>query len=233
MFRGLCRTSDGTELPCVYKPAAGERPLWDFPQAVLGRHEVAAYEVSEALGWGIVPPTVWRDDGPAGPGVVQKWVSEPITDDVAVVTPDDVAPGWLAILRGVDERDREVVLVTRDTTRLADIAVFDVVINNADRKAGHLLGSGADVIGIDHGVAFHHEWKVRTVLWGFAHRPLTEHRIADLRRLAVAVSSGEAQLIGISAAGRQALLNRIDDLLTEGVFPAPRPGWPVVPWPLW
>lgn len=233
VFRATCRDAGGAMVDCVYKPAAGERPLWDFPQSVLGRHEVAAYEVSEALGWGIVPTTVWREDGPAGPGVVQQWVDAPVTDDVDVVAPEQVEPGWLPILRGADAQDRDVVLVTRDSERLADIAAFDVVINNSDRKAGHLLGSGVAIMGIDHGVAFHHEWKVRTVLWGFAHRPLTERRLTDLRRLAEAVDDGRVQLAGIPSAGRAALLDRIAALLDDGVFPAPRPGWPVVPWPLW
>lgn len=217
---------------CVYKPAAGERPLWDFPGSVLARHEVAAFTVSEALGWGLVPETIWRDDLPMGPGVLQRWVAADVGDDVELFERGQVPPGWLGVIGGEDERGRDVVLAHADSERLADLALFDVAINNADRKAGHLLGNGSAVMGIDHGVAFHHEWKVRTVLWGFAGRPIGERREAALRGLAEAVADG-LPLDGIGQTARTALLERVAGLLRAGVYPAPRPGWPVVPWPLW
>lgn len=223
---------DGTAL-CVYKPAAGERPLWDFPGAVLARHEVAAYDLNRLLGWGLVPPTVWREQAPAGPGVVQAWVAAEPTDDVAVLTPDQVGPDWLPVLAGTDERDREVVVAHRDTDRLADLAFFDVLINNADRKAGHLLGTGARVVGIDHGVAFHPEWKLRTVLWGFAGRPLASRHLAALDVIDTALADGRLPLIGLDDEAVAALSGRVAQLRAEAVFPTPRPGWPVVPWPLW
>ncbi|MDQ1247430.1 MAG: hypothetical protein QG597_1800 [Actinomycetota bacterium] len=218
---------------CVYKPAAGERPLWDFPGSVLARHEVAAYAVSQLLGWALVPPTVWREDAPAGPGVVQAWVPSDVSEDVAVLAPDQVGPGWLPVLAGTDEHDREVVVAHRDHERLADIALFDVLINNADRKAGHLLGDGDEVMAIDHGVAFHPQWKVRTVLWGFAGRPLSERQQGALEDCASALSGGGLDLPGVGAPALAALAERVGDLRRSPVFPSPRPGWPVVPWPLW
>ena len=232
VFRSEALLADGTTFPCVYKPASGERPLWDFPGMTLARHEVAAYQVSQAMGFDVVPITVWRDDLEHGPGAVQAWVESDLTDDVEVFARADVPPSWLTVMSGEDGSGRAVVVAHRDTPRLADIALLDVVINNSDRKAGHLLGSGTSVMGIDHGVSFHSEWKVRTVLWGFADRPLTEAQIGALVRLRSAVAAG-MELDGVGTQGRSALLRRVDDLLSAGCYPPPRPGWPVVPWPLW
>ena len=232
VFRAVATVESGEPLECVYKPAAGERPLWDFPGMILARHEVAAYQLSEALGLGVVPATVWRDDLSHGPGAVQAWVAGETTADVEVFDALDVPSGWLAVMGGEDGLGRQVVVAHRDTPRLADIALFDVVINNSDRKAGHLLGDGARVMGIDHGVAFHHEWKLRTVLWGFAGRALTAQQIDTLVALRDAVAAG-LPLEGVGLQGRAALLRRVHDLLESGEYPQPRPGWPVVPWPLW
>jgi uncharacterized repeat protein (TIGR03843 family) len=218
---------------CVYKPAAGERPLWDFPGAILAKHEVAAFQVSELLGWDLVPPTVWREDLPAGPGIVQQWLAADVTPEVAVCAPDEVPAGWLKVLRGEDEHGQEVVLAHRNSPRLAQIALFDVVINNADRKAGHLLGSGESIRGIDHGVAFHPEWKVRTVLWGFAGSGIPEPMLESLGDVQGILTAGDVDLAGVGPDARLAMLDRIGELLHSATFPTPRPGWPVVPWPLW
>lgn len=232
VFRAVAAADGGNRVECVYKPAAGERPLWDFPGMILARHEVAAYQVSQALGISAVPPTVWRDDLDHGPGAVQAWVTGETTADVEVFDVQEVPPGWLAVMGGEDGLGRQVVVAHRDTPRLADIALFDVVINNSDRKAGHLLGDGQQVMGIDHGVAFHHEWKLRTVLWGFAGRALTGAQIDVLVTLRDEVGAG-LPLEGVGLQGRAALLRRVHDLLEAGQYPPPRPGWPVVPWPLW
>ena len=199
---------------------------------ILARHEVAAYQVSEALGVGIVPPTVWREDLPQGPGAVQVWVAAETTADVEVFDADEIPAGWLAVMGGEDGLGRQVVVAHRDTPRLADIALFAVVVNNSDRKAGDLLGNGPGVMGIDHGVAFHPEWKLRTVLWGFAGRALTAAQIDTLVAFRDVVGHG-LPLDGIGLQGRAALLRRVHDLLETGQYPPPRPGWPVVPWPLW
>jgi uncharacterized repeat protein (TIGR03843 family) len=226
----MAETLDGTR--CVYKPAAGERPLWDFPGMILAKHEVAAYEVSRAMGFDVVPTTVWREDLPQGPGALQLWVPHAETPDVSIFPADTIPTGWLPVMSGEDDTGDRVVVAHRDSARLSDVALLDVVINNSDRKAGHLLGAGADIMGIDHGVAFHPEWKLRTVLWGFADRSLGDHHTRALHQLLDTLDRGLA-LTGVDYTGRAALVDRATDLLRHSVFPLPRPGWPVVPWPLW
>ena len=173
---------DGREV--VYKPIAGERPLWDFPTGTLADREVAAYLVSEAIGWDVVPRT-WWGDGPHGPGMIQEWqVVDPDQEAVTLVAAGRVPPDWFAVFDGVDDRDRDVTLVHEDTDALRRMAVFDVIVNNADRKGGHVLAMpDGHRYGVDHGVTFHHEPKLRTVLWGWAATPLTdEERAGRVRR---------------------------------------------------
>jgi uncharacterized repeat protein (TIGR03843 family) len=160
---------DGVDARCVYKPVAGERPLWDFPEGTLAGREVAAYAVSEATGWGVVPPTVMRD-GPFGPGMVQLWVEiDTDVDLVDVVAPDRVPSGWLRVLDALGSAGQPVVLAHADDERLRRMAVLDTVLNNADRKGGHVLPLPVGTVhGVDHGVTFHVEPKLRTVLWGWA-----------------------------------------------------------------
>lgn len=222
-----CRSAAGL---CAYKPASGERPLWDYPGAVLALHEVWAYQVDRALGWGLVPPTVWREDAPLGPGMLQTWIDAEPTGDVDVLLPGEVPADWLPVLRGEDERGREVVVAHRDTERLADVAVFDALINNSDRKAGHLLGDGSTIMGIDHGVAFSPEPRLRTVLWGFAGRELAPRHTSGLQRLIESPPELAGDPGDVAGA---ALQERAESLLAAGRFPEPAPGWPVVPWPLW
>ncbi|MBA2558322.1 MAG: SCO1664 family protein, partial [Propionibacteriales bacterium] len=147
---------DGTTLRCIYKPVRGERPLWDFTDGTLAGRERAARVVSQAGGWEIVPPTVLRD-GRFGPGMCQRWVD--VGSDrglVDVVGPDIEEAGWIAVLEAEDHRGNPVLLVHKDDDRLRDMAVFDVVINNADRKGGHILLDPAGALwGCDHGVCFH------------------------------------------------------------------------------
>ncbi|WP_408668184.1 SCO1664 family protein, partial [Jatrophihabitans sp.] len=166
-----CRVElDGVAAACVYKPVAGERPLWDFPDGTLAGREVAAYAVSQAIGWDVVPPTVLRGDGPAGPGMVQAW-REPHTgqDPVDLVPARAVPEGYLHVVDAYDGADRPVALVHEDSDALRRMAVFDAVVNNADRKGGHVLAmADGHRYGVDHGVSFHVEDKLRTVLWGWA-----------------------------------------------------------------
>src|SRR4051812_23711357 len=182
---------------CVYKPVAGEAPLWDFPDGTLAGREVAAYLISAALGWNVVPHTVLRD-GPAGPGIVQRWVDQPgdalddSAEDVKQSGPDlvdllpkgRVPPGFLPILQAYDYAGDEVTLVHADDERLRRMAVFDVLINNADRKGGHILaGVDGGVYGVDHGVSLHAEDKLRTVLWGWAGKPVDDDALRDVAAL--------------------------------------------------
>lgn len=221
------------QMRCVYKPIAGERPLWDFPDGTLGQREVAAFLVSEAAGWHVVPPTVLRD-GPLGPGMCQLWVDQDGTALVDVVPPDQVPDGWIRVLDAVDGMRDPVVLTHADDPRLRRMALFDVVVNNADRKGGHVLvdGSGA-VLGVDHGVCFHPEPKLRTVLWGWGGRPLTDDERFTLRRLRGALDGELGGRLGdlLSAEEVEATAARVDGLVRVGRLPRPHPAWPQIPWP--
>jgi len=246
---------DGVTLPCIYKPVAGERPLWDFLDGTLAGRERAARVVSEAGGWHLVPPTVLRD-GRFGPGMCQRWVD--VGSQFALVDVVDTAaeqPGWIAVLEAEDARGREVLLVHADDERLRDMAVFDVVINNADRKGGHVLltpgaASSADatdaadtadaadrptrrLFGCDHGVSFHVDTKLRTVLWGWAGEPLRQGDIQLLTGLVDGLDNGiEAKLASwLTGAELAALRQRVGVLLDTGEMPLPDGSWPAIPWP--
>jgi len=223
----------------VYKPVAGERPLWDFPGAVLAHREVAAFEVSEAFGGlgehpGVVPPT-WLREGPHGEGMVQLW-REPVEEDSAVtLVPEGQVPsGWCHVFDGYDASDRCVSLVHEDTPELRWMAVLDVVLNNADRKGGHVLEMpGGHRHGIDHGIAFHTEPKLRTVLWGWMGSALTDAEREAVTRVRVGLAGalGEALRPLLTAREVDALGRRCDRLLSHGVLPAPRGEGPAIPWP--
>jgi hypothetical protein len=197
----------------VWKPTIGERPLFDFPIGTLTRREVAAYLVSEALGWRIVPPTVLRD-GPHGEGSLQLWID--IDPDADVID----------IVNGADPRLRR-------------IAVLDAVLNNTDRKAGHLLPvPGGHLHAVDHGVTFSIEPKLRTVLWHWAGEAFEAEELEALRGVRDALGSTEhtgplgaalAELLFVDEIDETR--RRVADLLATGVFPGPRDDWPAIPWP--
>jgi uncharacterized repeat protein (TIGR03843 family) len=218
----------------VYKPVAGERPLWDFPDGTLAGREVAAHLVSNSTGWDVVPLTFLRD-GPHGPGMVQLW-QEP--DDsqtpVDIVRPGQEPAGYRRVFDGVDEHDRAVTLVHEDTPALRRMAVLDVVLNNADRKGGHVLPMpGGHRYGVDHGVTFHVEHKLRTVLWGWAGEALAVDERTGLERLAEDLVGplGEALTELLEPAEVAATRRRTHRLLESGRLPAPDGRWPVIPWP--
>ena len=194
----------------VWKPTAGERPLFDFPIGTLTHREVAAYRVSAASGWGIVPPTVLRE-GPYGEGMLQLWIEvDPDVDLVAMLTAGD--------------------------PRLRRVALFDAVVNNTDRKGGHLLPvPGGHLYAVDHGVTFSIEPKLRTILWAWEGQPIEDEERATLVALGRALEPGAA----LDLALRELLVGpevdatreRLAALLADGVFPGPSPDWPAVPWP--
>jgi uncharacterized repeat protein (TIGR03843 family) len=227
---------EGQEATCVYKPVRGERPLWDFPDGTLAQREVAAYEVSEATGWGLVPPTVLRD-GPYGEGMCQLWIEGvPGADLLALVDGEEPEPGWRAIGFAEVGEGRTALLVHADDERLRRLAVLDAVINNADRKGGHLLPAAQDrLYGIDHGVTFNTENKLRTLLWGWAGEPLTDEAVAVLKGLQDGLTASGAlteRLTGlITAAELDATRARVDALLASGKHPEPSGEWPAIPWP--
>jgi uncharacterized repeat protein (TIGR03843 family) len=199
----------GTEQPGVYKPARGERRLWDFPTG-LHRREVAAFQLSEALGWGIVPITVLRADGPYGPGSVQRLV------------PEDGTSHYFTLLE-----------VPRWHPTLKVFAAFDVLANNADRKSGHVLLAEDRLWAIDNGLSFHTEPKLRTVIWDFAGEPLADDVAAAVERLAQnGVPDDLCRLIAPEETA--ALTQRVETLAAEGHLPEPDADResPPYPWPL-
>ncbi|MCD0481344.1 SCO1664 family protein [Streptacidiphilus sp. ASG 303] len=225
---------DGLEAVCVYKPVDGERPLWDFPDGTLAGREVAAHEVAAAAGWAMVPPTVLRD-GPFGEGMVQLWVEpDPQARLLALQDAEEAEPGWLPVGRADVGGGRTALLVHADDPRLRRLAVLDAVLNNADRKGGHLLpAADGRLYGIDHGVTFAVPGKLRTLLWGWAGEPLPEEALEVLRKLAadLAGALGERLRPLLTAAEIAAARRRTAALLDSGRHPGPSGDWPPVPWP--
>jgi len=220
---------DGVQV--VYKPITGERPLWDFPDGTLAHREVAAYAVSEALGWNLVPPT-WIGDGPHGPGMLQEWREpDPQQDPVDLVPSGRVPDGWLEVFDGVDQLDRPITLIHEDTDALRQMAVFDVLVNNADRKGGHVLPMpDGHRFACDHGLTFHTEHKLRTVLWGWAGDRLTEEEQAAVAALPPALDDQLAELLAPEEVA--AFQRRRARLLRSGELPEPSAGhYPAIPWP--
>ena len=212
----------------VYKPAAGERPLWDFPDAVLGRREVAAYEVAQACGFGFVPPTVWRDDAPLGPGSLQQWIDDAVLVDVAVLP--ELPENWRHVLDAELTDGTPVTVGHVDSDELRALALFDAVVNNADRKAGHIMRDSAGTLwAVDHGVTFHAEPKLRTVLWGFSGDPIPA---ALLDRIRPDMLGLDAVAAALTKDEQMALAQRIARLRETGVYPEPSPDWPAIPWPI-
>jgi hypothetical protein len=197
--------SEEEPVQVIYKPIAGERALWDFPDGELAKREVAAFLLSKSLDYNIVPETIFRD-GPFGLGSVQRWID-------------------------VDESIDVVELAQSQDPLIRKMALFDVLINNTDRKFGHILPThDGSVFGCDHGVSFHSEDKLRTVLWQFAGQPLTESELVDMSRILASLpQSGVAEFL--NEADQEALVRRIERVKSEATFPFPSEDWPAVPWP--
>ncbi|ONK15583.1 SCO1664 family protein [Streptomyces sp. MP131-18] len=235
----------GQRLGCVYKPVSGERPLWDFPEGTLAQREVATYEVSRALGWDLVPPTVLRD-GPLGRGMCQQWVGPAPGAEGAGKGPDSLLalidaeapePGWKAVGLAQVGAGRTALLVHADDERLRRVAALDAVINNGDRKGGHLLPlPDGRLYGIDHGVTFHTDNKLRTLLWGWAGEPLPPAVHESLRTLDAELAADRPLLTRLRALLTpdecEALRARTATLLRTGRYPEPSGEWPAIPWPL-
>jgi len=192
------------EISVIYKPIAGERPLWDFPDGNLANRELAAYLLSEALELHLVPFTIVRD-GPFGPGMVQEWIE-------------------------IDETIDVVELANGDNPRIRSLTLFDAIINNTDRKYGHILPtSDGRIFGCDHGVTFHEDPKLRTVLWHLSGVEFSTSELELLKRAQIVSTSVVEGLI--TEAESAALLARIGRLLEAGTYPEPSDEWPAVPWP--
>jgi len=201
-------TFEDRELVCIYKPIAGERPLWDFSDGCLAHRERAAYLVSDYLGFDLVPLTILRD-GPYGLGMVQQWVD-------------------------IDEGIDLAKFFATDHPRLRSMALFDAIINNTDRKIGHLLPLDEKTLfGCDHGVTFHTDDKLRTVLWQWADEPFTPEETALLEKAQISLGGELGQLLAplLTVQEIQETTRRVAELLSSGTFPLPNPDWPAVPWP--
>jgi uncharacterized repeat protein (TIGR03843 family) len=201
-------TLNSQELICIYKPIAGERPLWDFSEGTLAHREFAAYLLSRDLGFDVVPLTILRE-GPYGPGMVQQWID-------------------------IDESIDLAEFFSSDHPKLREMAIFDSIINNTDRKIGHLLPVDSEtVFGCDHGVTFHVDNKLRTVLWQWADEPFTEMEIQLLQKALrhIQTDLGLALQPFLTADEILATEKRIQALLESKKFPLPNPDWPAVPWP--
>jgi hypothetical protein len=199
-------THQKTEITCIYKPVAGERPLWDFPDGTLADREYAAFRVSEFLGLDLVPLTILRE-GPYGIGMVQEWID-------------------------IDESIDLAEFFSQDLPQLRSMAFFDAIINNTDRKIGHLLPDEAGhVFGCDHGVTFHEEDKLRTVLWQWAGDELSADEFKALKSIKDALGKELDLSPYLTQVEINALLARVLRLLETGVMPIPNPEWPAIPWP--
>jgi len=202
-----CEVKERT-LTCIYKPIAGERPLWDFPDGTLANREYLTFLISHWLGLHLVPPTVLRD-GPYGTGMVQLWID-------------------------IDESVDLMEFFKGDNAELRKIALLDLITNNTDRKIGHLIPtSEGAVYGCDHGVTFHTEDKLRTVLWQWAKQPFStaELELLQLAKMLIATEKRDVVLGLIEEEELVATVDRIDRALSEKCFPEPNPDWPAVPWP--
>ncbi len=224
------------DVTVVYKPIAGESPLWDFPHGTLAQREVAAYLVSQAFGWDVVPHT-WLRDGPLGEGMVQLWQEQdPNQNAVDLIPANDVpGTGWKQVLEGRDGNGRIVALVHEDSPALRRMAVFDAVVNNADRKGDHILAmAGGHRHGVDHGLTFHSDNKLRTVLWGWLGDVLTSEEKDGIARVSEGLHGELGRNLAdlLSTEEVQSLAARCERLRLEGRFPAPGGEMSAVPWPL-
>lgn len=193
-------------LTCIYKPIAGERPLWDFSDGTLAYREYAAYVLSAKCNFDVVPLTVLRE-GPFGEGAVQLWID-------------------------IDESIDMIEFFQRDILELRNMALFDAVVNNTDRKIGHILPNAAGkVFGCDHGVTFHTEDKLRTVLWRWAGEPFNAQEISRLDAVRDYLTAPTEIESLLSEEEIEAISHRVDRLQELGVFPLPSKDWPAVPWP--
>ena len=193
---------------CVYKPVAGERPLWDFPDGTLAGREISAHLVSEATGWRVVPPTVLRE-GPFGFGMVQLWIDGDEDVDLAA-------------------------FVRRDDPALRRMAVFDAVVNNADRKGGHIIPMpDGHVYGVDHGICFSVDPKLRTLLWRWAGRPIPLAALEVLERLSEDLLGDLGEQLHDHLTRREVrrTQQRVAELLRTKLHPEPSGDWPALPWP--
>lgn len=196
---------EGSDIACIYKPIAGERPLWDFQDGNLAQREYASFLLSDKLELNIVPPTILRD-GPYGLGMVQAWID-------------------------IDTNIDLMTYFQKDDPQLRQLALFDAILNNTDRKIGHLLPTvDGHLYACDHGVTFHEEDKLRTVLWQWAGENLNDDEISLLQKATSILSSNVFEEL-LTENEIKAAINRVNRIVQDGRYPEPSEDWPAVPWP--
>ena len=218
----------------IIKPEVSIRPLWDFPDLDLNNREYATYLLDRELNLNYVPDTVMRNVEGIGKSLIQEWVTESDNDLIIVKSPEDIPEEYLKVLQGYDELNKLITLAHKNNRDLRNLCLFDLVINNADRKGGHLLIDSANKMwAIDHGVSWHFESKIRTVLWGWIDETFNEQDIALLNNAKKVIQTWKnEEFIYLSEEEIEQAIKRVDGLLKENAFPQPGDQWPAVPWPI-
>ena len=218
----------------IIKPEVSIRPLWDFPDLDLNNREYATYLLDRELNLNYVPDTVMRNVEGIGKSLIQEWVTESDNDLIIVKSPEDIPEEYLKVLQGYDELNKLITLAHKNNRDLRNLCLFDLVINNADRKGGHLLMDSANKMwAIDHGVSWHFESKIRTVLWGWIDETFNDQDIALLNNAKKVIQTWkDEEFIYLSEEEIEQAIKRVDGLLKENAFPQPGDQWPAVPWPI-
>jgi len=230
----LLITNGDEQIAAIAKPDVSIRPLWDFPNMDLNKREYATFLFDRKLELGFVPETVIRDISGIGNALVQHWIRETENDLIIVQSPDNIPKSYLRVLQGYDELNKLITLAHKDDQDLRKLCLIDLIINNADRKGNHLITDGNNKMwAIDHGVSWHEEPKIRTVLWGWINQEFND---GDLDLLSLAKSTLEDWLANdfqyLENSEIECALERLDELVKNKRFPAPGSEWPAVPWPI-
>ena len=230
----LLITNGDEQIAAIAKPDVSIRPLWDFPNMDLNKREYATFLFDRKLELGFVPETVIRDISGIGNALVQHWIRETENDLIIVQSPDNIPKSYLRVLQGYDELNKLITLAHKDDQDLRKLCLIDLIINNADRKGNHLITDGNNKMwAIDHGVSWHEEPKIRTVLWGWINQEFND---SDFDLLSLAKSILEDWLANdfqyLEKSEIECALERLDELVKNKRFPAPGSEWPAVPWPI-
>lgn len=221
-------------MDAIMKPEVSIRPLWDFPDLDLNNREYATYLLDRGIDLNYVPDTVMRDVEGIGNCLIQEWVKESDNDLIIVKSPEDIPKEYLKVLQGYDELNKLITLAHKDVRDLRNLCLFDLIINNADRKGGHLLMDSANKMwAIDHGVSWHFESKIRTVLWGWIDVTFNKDDLALLERAKKVLQKwSEEEFIYLSENEIDQAIKRVEELEKGNAFPQPGDQWPAVPWPI-
>ena len=227
------RDSDQS-MDAIMKPEVSIRPLWDFPDLDLNNREYATYLLDRELDLNYVPETVMRDVEGIGNSLIQEWVKESDNDLIIVKSPEDIPKDYLKVLQGYDELNKLITLAHKDVRDLRNLCLFDLIINNADRKGGHLLMDSANKMwAIDHGVSWHFESKIRTVLWGWIDVAFNKDDLALLERAKKVLQKWDAEDFSYLTKNEiEQAIKRVEELVNGKAFPQPGDQWPAVPWPI-